>query len=193
MVLNEGEFATVNATDDLLYPNIDSCLTVTYAYNTGIRSGGHAVIIGTPGLTLEQMLDQLSNMDQATIFYILGCIQIWNDQFFGSMGLNESFTINGYLVNSVESIVPALGYNASSNAVLYDTSSNCGSVDIRFAVNPSQILTITVRGTGVVIYNQTWPAYEPNIQDINMNSNELHFHHSICILILCALTHFFVV
>ena len=193
MVLNEGEFATVNATDDLLYPNIDSCLTVTYAYNTGIRSGGHAVIIGTPGLTLEQMLDQLSNMDQATIFYILGCIQIWNDQFFGSMGLNESFTINGYLVNSVESIVPALGYNASSNAVLYDTSSNCGSVDIRFAVNPSRILTITVRGTGVVIYNQTWPAYEPNIQDINMNSNELHLHHSICILILCALTHFFVV
>ena len=116
-MLNEGEFATVNATDDLLYPNIDSCLTVTYAYDTGIRSGGHAVIIETPGLTLEQMLEQMNNMDQPTIFYILGCTKIWNKQYFGSSGLNQSFTINGQLVNSVESIVPALGYNASSNAV----------------------------------------------------------------------------
>lgn len=171
-----------------LYPNIDSCLTVTYAYNTGIRSGGHAVIIETLGLTLEEMLERW-NMDQATIFYILGCIQIWNNQFFGPSGLNESFTINGHLVNSVESVVPALGYNASSNAVLYNTANNSGSVDIRFAVNQSRLLTITVHRTGEIIYNETWPAYEP---DMSLNSNELRLYHSICMLILYTLAQFFV-
>ena len=192
-MINEGEFKTVNATDALLYENIDSCLTVTYAYDNGIRSGGHAVLVPTSQqLTLEEMLELLNNMDQATIFYILGCIDIWNINYFGSMGLNKSFTINGRLVNSVESIVPALGYDASSNAVLFDTSDN-SPVDILFSVSPSRLLTITMRATGQVIYNQTWPAYEPNIQDMNMNSKELHLYYSISILISCALTHFFVV
>ena len=172
MDITEGKFKTVNPTDDLLYPNINSCLTVTYAYNTGIRSGGHAVIIDTPDLTLEQMLEQLSNMNQATIFYILGCIDIWNGQYFGPLGLNKSFTINGHLVNSVESIVPALGYDASSNAVLHDTSDD-GSVDIRFAVNPSRLLTIKLRETGQIIFSQPWPTYGPSIQEINKNSDEL--------------------
>ena len=193
MVINEGEFKTVNATDALLYENIDSCLTVTYAYDTGVRSGGHAVLVPTSEqLNLTQMLELLNNMDQATIFYIMGCIEIWNDNYFGSSGLNISFTINGQLVNSVESIVPALGYNASSNAVLFDTTDS-NSVDILFAVSPSRILLITERATGQVIYNQTWPAYEPNIQENNMNSNELRLYHSICILIFCALAQFVVV
>jgi len=39
-------------------------------------------------------------------------------------------------VNSVESIVPALGHDTSNNAVLVDTSHN-GSVDILFAVSPT--------------------------------------------------------
>ena len=56
--------------------------------------------------------------------------------------------------------------DTTSNAVLFDTSHN-GSVDILFAVSPSQKLTITVQETGEVIYNQTWPAYEPNIQETN--------------------------
>ena len=128
------------------------------------------MIIDTPDLTLEQMLERLNNMDQATIFYILGCIDIWNENYFGLM--NKSFTINGHLVNSVESIVPALGYDASSNAVLYDTSDD-GSVDIRFAVNPSRLLTIKLRETGQIIFSQPWPTYGPSIQEINKNSDEL--------------------
>ena len=82
-----------------------------------------------------------------------------NINYFGSSGLNISFTINGQLVNSVESIVPALGYDASSNAVLLVTSNN-DSVDMLFAVSPSRKLTITVQATRQVIYNQTWPACE---------------------------------
>ena len=191
VVISEGEFETVNATDALLYENIDSCLTVTYAYDTGVRSGGHAVLYPMgEQLNLTQMLELLNNMDQATIFYIMGCIEIWNVNYFGPGGIN--FTINGQLVNSVESIVPALGYNASSNAVLFDTTDS-NSVDILFAVSPSRILSITVRATGQVIYNQTWPTYEPNIQENNMNSNELRLYHSICILIFCALAQFAVV
>ena len=77
---------------------------------------------------------------------------------------------------------------------LYDTGNNSGSGNIRFAVNPSRILIITVQRTGEAIYNQTWPAYEPNIQETNTNSNELRLYHSICILIiLCVLAQFFVV
>ena len=173
VVISEGEFKTVNPTDALLYEFIYSCLTVTYAYDTGVRSGGHPVLVPTSEqLNLKQMLELLNNMDQATIFYIIGCIAIWNENYFEPSGLNISFTINGQLVNSVESIVPALGYNASSNAVLLDTSGN-GYVDILFAVSPSRILSITERATGQVLYNQTWPAYEPNIQENNINSNEL--------------------
>ena len=117
----------------------------------------------------------------------MGCIDIWNRQYFGSSGLNISFTINGQFVNSVESIVPALRYDTSmQQCCLVDTSHN-GSVDTLFAVSPTRKLTITERATGQVLYNQTWPAYEPNIQETNMNSNDLHLYHSICILILCAL------
>ena len=108
VVISEGEFKMVNATDALLYENIDSCLTLTYAYDTGVRSGGHAVLVPTSEqLNLTQILELLNGMDQATIFYILGCIDSWNGQCFGSSGLNISSTINGQLVNSVESIVPA--------------------------------------------------------------------------------------
>ena len=113
-MINEGEFKTVKATNALRYENIDSCLTVTYAYDTGVPEGEQ--------LNLTQMLHLLSGMGQAIIFYILGSIDIWNINYFGSSGLNISFTINGQLVNSVESIVPAPGYDASSNAVLLVTN-----------------------------------------------------------------------
>ena len=120
-MINEGKFKTVKATNALRYEKIYSCLTVIYAYDTGVPEGEQ--------LNLTQMLHLLSGMDQATIFYILGCIDIWNINYFGSSGLNISFTINGQLVNSVGSIVPAPGYDASSNAVLLVTSNN-GSVTI---------------------------------------------------------------
>jgi len=59
-------------------------------------------------------------MNRTTIFYIMGAIQTWNTNYFGDAGRN--FTINGTTVNlkNVESIVPALGYDAQTNAVLYD-------------------------------------------------------------------------
>ena len=177
----EGEFKTVQATDDMLYQNIDSCLTVTYAYDTGIRSGGHAVLVPEgQQLSLEQMVERLNNMSQATIFYIAGCIEIWDDNYFSPAGLNKSFTINGMLVDSVESMVPALGYNARSNAVLIDTT-NDGSVDILFAVNPSRILTITIRATGQVVFRNPWPVY---VQQV---SSELQLYQSTFMLVLCVL------
>ena len=73
--------------------------------------------------TLEQMVGFLGVMNKADIFYVLGCIEIWNINYFEPVG-GRNFTINGTVVNlkNVESIVPALGYDASSNAVLIDTS-----------------------------------------------------------------------
>ena len=51
-MINEGEFKTVKATNALWYENIDSCLTVTYAYDTGVPEGEQ--------LNLIQMLHLLS-------------------------------------------------------------------------------------------------------------------------------------
>ena len=127
--VEEGEFVTVQAPDDMYYHFIDSCLTVTYAYDTGVRSGGHAVLFPQPGQqTLEQMVQSLNGMNRATIFYIMGAIEVWNAYYFGEAGRN--FTINGTIVNlkNVESIVPALGCNAQTNAVLYDKD--------KYTVNP---------------------------------------------------------
>jgi len=162
--VNEGEFKTVQATDDMLYPNINSCLTVTYAYNTGVRSGGHAVLFPTPDqLTLELMVEKLSDMNKAKIFYLLGCIRLWNENYFDPVG-GRNITINGKVVHlqTVESIVPALGYDASSNAFLYDTCVRIDNpVDILFKVSPN-LLLITDRKTGDIKYNKPWPAYNPS-------------------------------
>ena len=159
--VNEGEFETVQETDDMLYPNIDSCLTVTYAYDTGIRSGGHAILFPRlDQLPLELMVENLSGMNTSKIFYLLGCIKVWNQNYF--IG-GRNFRINGTVVHlpTVESIVPALGYNASSNAVLYDTCDRIENpVDILFKVNPN-LLLITDRKTGDIKYNKPWPAYNP--------------------------------
>ena len=159
--VNEGEFVTVQAGNDMRYPNIDSCLTVTYAYNTGVRSGGHAVLFPQPGQqTLEQMVQSLNGMNRATIFYIMGAIEVWNVNYFGEAGRN--FTINGTTVNlkNVESIVPALGYNAQTNAVLYDKDKyTVRPVVILFQANP-RVLVVTDT-TGKVLYNKPWPGYHP--------------------------------
>ena len=159
--VNEGEFVTVQAGDDMRYPNIDSCLTVTYAYNTGVRSGGHAVLFPQPGQqTLEQMVQSLNGMNRATIFYIMGAIEVWNVNYFGEAGRN--FTINGTIVNlkNVESIVPALGYNAQTNAVLYDKDKyTVRPVVILFQANP-RVLVVTDT-TGEELYKKPWPGYHP--------------------------------
>ena len=159
--VNEGEFVTVQAGDDMRYPNIDSCLTVTYAYNTGVRTGGHAVLFPQPGQqTLEQMVQSLNGMNRATIFYIMGAIEVWNVNYFGEAGRN--FTINGTTVNlkTVESIVPALGYNAQTNAVLYDKDRyTVRPVEIFFQANP-RVLVVTDT-TGEELYNKPWPGYHP--------------------------------
>jgi len=161
--VEEGQFVTVQATDDMYYPFIDSCLTVTYAYDTGVRSGGHAVLFPYKQTTLEQMVQSLSSMNRAPIFYIIGAIQIWNDNYFGGAGRN--FTINGSVVNlkNVESIVPALGYNAMSDAVLYDKDKyTSNAVNILFQANP-KMLMITDYKAGKLLYNKPWPAYDPPI------------------------------
>jgi len=159
--VNEGEFVTVQAGNDMRYPNIDSCLTVTYAYNTGVRSGGHAVLFPQPGQqTLEQMVQSLNGMNRATIFYIMGAIEVWNVYYFGEAGRN--FTINGTTVNlkNVESIVPALGYNAQTNAVLYDKDKyTVRPVVILFQANP-RVLVVTDT-SGKELYNKPWPGYHP--------------------------------
>ena len=162
--VEEGQFVTVQATDDMYYPFIDSCLTVTYAYDTGVRSGGHAVLVpNDTQKTLEQMVQSLNGMNRAPIFYIIGAIQVWNAYYFGEAGKN--FTINGAVVNlkNVESIVPALGYNAQTNAVLYDKDKyTSNAVNILFQANP-KMLMITDYTTGKVLYNKPWPAYDPPI------------------------------
>ena len=169
MTVNEGEFETVQAANDMLYPNIDSCLTVTYAYDTGVRSGGHAVLFPEQGQeTLEQMVQTLSGKNKANIFYILGAIGVWNDNYFGQTGRN--FTINGAVVNlkNVEGIVQALGYNAKSNAVLYDKDDyTTRPVAILFQANPKMLKITVPAEAGKVIYNQPWPKYKPPATQIN--------------------------
>jgi hypothetical protein len=87
MNLDEGQSGKVTLPDELIYPNINSCLSVTMVLNDGTRIGGHAILIPEPGQqNLNNILTYITNNapeGQRVRLYVIGDIDTWNQNLDG--------------------------------------------------------------------------------------------------------------
>lgn len=77
-IVNEGEFGWAQGGKNLIYPNINSCLTLTLVNGTE-AIGAHAVAVPGQGqLSFNKLVDEMSNLKlKPTRVYVIGDTVTW--------------------------------------------------------------------------------------------------------------------
>lgn len=146
----EGQTATVNPADTLLYPGINSCLTITTVLPQITRLGGHAVLVPEGAQqTLQQICDFIATRNYADKLYIIGDISTWNGNW-AHMPQCANLVINNQQVNNVQGIANALGY-ANKNVIFDITQWGVNTYDINFGFQNNQRRLWAVRRSDGVI------------------------------------------
>lgn len=130
--IKEGEAKTIAPADNLKYPSINSCLSLTVVSSTdATRYGGHSVLIPEDAqLTLQQICDFL-NQHKGKCLYIIGDIGTWNGNW-NDLPQTKNLTINGVKVTNVAGIATALGYTGASQVVFDTENWGVGTYDVCF-------------------------------------------------------------
>ncbi|MBV8256155.1 MAG: hypothetical protein JO154_26410 [Chitinophaga sp.] len=117
--IKEGEVNQVTGTNTLIYPNINSCLSLTAVFADNKRVGGHAVMFPVaPQLNLKQICDYLmANKGTSNTLIVVGDIGTWN-QNWSMLDETKNLVINGKKVNNVLEMGTAMGF---TNVVQKDT------------------------------------------------------------------------
>lgn len=155
--IKEGEFDIVPDGEDLLYPHLDSCLSITCTNADGNRCGGHAVMVPDPEagqLTLAGICERLTAQGDGQRLYIIGAFAYWEDNAF----LNPENPIiglpryqGGGAITSIQEIPVVLNY---PNEVIYiDTTTQPCNVTFHAA---NRQLTVTDFHENQTIYNGNW-------------------------------------
>lgn len=164
ITIDEGQAKEVPSADNLLYPNINSCLSLTAVFPDAKRVGGHAVLFpeGAGQLDLQKICDYIfSRKGNSTGLYVIGYIKIWNDSW-SQLPQTKNLTINGKKVTNVAGIATAMGYPAAGSLNFDVDTCNLpsGSYDVAFdLVSGKRVCTVKERGTGKVcpsFQNKTW-------------------------------------
>jgi uncharacterized phage-like protein YoqJ len=133
--ITEGKTAEVNTTDTLLYPEINSCLSITAVFADGKRVGGHAVFfLGTGQMNLQEICNYiLQRKSNSTHLYIVGDTGTWDGNWKDN-DQTKNLRINNVDVKSVAGIGPAMGYSAAQSTVYdtYNCDKNGSTYDIYF-------------------------------------------------------------
>lgn len=164
ITIDEGQAKEVPAADNLLYPNINSCLSLTAVFPDNKRVGGHAVLFpeGAGQLDLQKICDYIfTRKGNSTGLYVIGYIGIWNG-YWPDLPQTKNLTINGKKVTSVAGIATAMGYPAAGN-LNFDVDT-CdmpgGSYDVSFdLVSGKRVCKVKDRKTGnecPKFLNKTW-------------------------------------
>jgi len=165
ITIDEGQAKEVPVADNLLYPNINSCLSLTAVFPDKKRVGGHAVMVPHPPagqMDLQGICNYIfTRKGSSTGLYVIGYIQLWNDNW-GDMDQTKNLIINGVKVKNVAGIATAMGYPAAGN-LNFDVEvcgAPSGSYDVAFdLVSGNRVCTVKERGTGKVcpsFQNKTW-------------------------------------
>lgn len=135
--IREGEAERVPAGTNLIYPGINSCLTITAVYAGGERCGGHVVMFPEGSQkSLQEICDFIKSNGNASQLFIVGDIETWN-QNWSMLPQCQQLKINGKTIKKVAEIASALDYPSSN--VVFDTYSwGVGTYDIYFNQNGSR-------------------------------------------------------
>jgi hypothetical protein len=95
-IINEGETGDAQGAKNLIYPNINSCLTITIICAGSVAVGGHCVLFPSDNnqLSVSKIIDELK-MYKAQIkrLYLIGDTETWN-QNIGAITNNAYGDLN---------------------------------------------------------------------------------------------------
>lgn len=135
MNLIEGQTGIAVA-EDLIYPNINSCLSITIVLNDGTRVGGHAVLIPEDGQqNLNNILTFIANnspIAQRVRLYIIGDIGTWDDNLDNIRNIHGIPNGVNNIVNYIQQRLP-VGNNTER-----DTDGS--TYDVQFNQNHTLVL-----------------------------------------------------
>ena len=164
ITIDEGQAKEVPVADNLLYPNINSCLSLTAVFPDKKRVGGHAVLFpeGAGQLDLQGICNYiLARKGNSTGLYAIGYTGIW-DGFLAGLPADKKLKINGKIVTKVADIATAMGYPAAGNLNFDVDVCNApkGSYDVYFDLeNGKRVCKVKDRNTGIEcpkFLNKTW-------------------------------------
>ena len=140
----EGNFRVVNPYDNLIYPEVSSCLTITAAFGgSGMRAGGHSVMVPAQNQkTITDICQAVHAYVQAggvTQVYVVGAQEFWDTNW---SDMPQTMGLRNRRVNQVQDLAAYF----QANTTFIDTT-DFNSVDIYFyslnyASNPGQLLAV---------------------------------------------------
>ncbi len=123
--VNEGMFGQAKH-GNLIFPNINSCLAITYVYADGMRCGGHAILLPEGNqASIGKILEELSKRPTPKKLLIIGDIGTW-DQNWQQLPSTNNLKIKGHALSKVSDIAKSLSIPAEdvitkdTNGVTYD-------------------------------------------------------------------------
>jgi hypothetical protein len=123
--IKEGQTGTVDPADTLVFPGINSCLSITTVLPQITRLGGHSVLVPEGAQqTLQQICDFLNTRKYADKIFIIGDIGTWNQNWAHLPQCNH-LRVNNTDVHNVAGIATALGYTPAKT-ILFDTTTGWG-------------------------------------------------------------------
>ncbi len=157
--INEGQSNTVSPANTLLYPGINSCLSITTVLSQATRLGGHAVLFPeAPQQDLQQICNYINTRKNADMLYIIGDVGTWNQNWAG-IPQCQNLIINGQQVQNVLGIATALGY-ANKNVIFDIASWDVATYNIYFGFKNKQRKLWAIRTDNGVQYtvpgHDTW-------------------------------------
>ena len=156
MIVEEGKYKIAQAADDLIFPSISSCVSITLAFANGIRYGGHAILVpeGASMWTISEMCADLQRqvaLPGATRIYVVGDTATWDgvwDQLPQTRGLQRAG------VNRIADLARYFGARvrfAATNVI----NPPVNAVDVTFysrtARNNAGLLTVINRANGALV------------------------------------------
>ncbi len=147
--IHEGETGSTQGAEDLIFPDINSCLTVTCACEGGVVIGGHAVLIPEANqLSLVKIVEVLKRAPVRKHLFLIGDNATWDQNLSA---------LTGGTFSNLRAVATALNLGDKVSLIDVEKWTNGGKGMVQIVFHPAtKTMQILPNQGGKALHEEKW-------------------------------------